>query len=194
MTSDRFLAVQSEIQDAPSPLWERWTIDEIDEGAARVLISRAGNTRQIRGLADHVMTERATASERPTRRLADVLRAEAMRIELDPAAQQWSEESISFGTVPPLQAFLRSRGGKPGLPTNRPLREGDVFWVLVAVWPGATEPPGDLTATELEAHMAALQAAGVDVWDVTAAARQAAKRSYHEVMRRTNEIGVRLSR
>ena len=85
-----------------------------------------------------------------------------------------------------LQAFLRERGGKPGLPTNRPLREGDVFWIMVADWPGGGDPLPDLDAAGLAAHIADLRGAAVDIWDVTAAARQASKRSYHAVLETTN--------
>lgn len=187
MTSERFLTVQAEIEHSPAPLWERWTVDEIDEDATRVLISRAGDARQLRDIAERVMTERTSPSSGPTRRLVGVLRSEAMRVELDPAAQEWSEESFGFAPTARLHEFLRGRSGKPGLPTDRPLREGDVFWVLVADWQGSPDPPSDLSMTELENHIAQLEQATPDVWDVTAAARQAAKRFHHEALRKTNE-------
>jgi hypothetical protein len=185
MTSERFLAVQAEIRHSPAPLWERWTIDEIDEEFARVLISRAGNASRLRDMAGQVATESSPSSS--PRRLSSVLRDEAMRGELNPTTEQWSEEALGYGHLALLQTFLRSRGGKPGLPTNRPLREGDVFWVMVADWPGPVEPPADMSRPDLESHIAALKDANADVWDVTAAARQAAKRSYHEVLKKTYE-------
>jgi len=185
MTSERFLAVQAEIRQSPAPLWERWTIDEIDEEFARVLISRAGNASRLRDMAGQVATESSPASS--SRRMSSVLRDEAMRGELNPRTEQWSEEALGYGHLTLLQTFVRSRGGKPGLPTNRPLREGDVFWVMVADWPGPVEPPADMSRADLESHIAALKEATADVWDVTAAARQAAKRSYHEVLRKANE-------
>ena len=110
-----------------------------------------------------------------------------MRGELNPASAQWSDESIGYAHLVLLQSFLRSRGGKPGLPTNRLLREGDVFWVMVADWQGRIEPREDMPAVEMEAHATGLRRADADVWDVTAAARQAAKREYHEVVRKASE-------
>ena len=185
MTSERFLTVQAELRQSPAALWERWTVDEIDEEFARVLIARAANTAQLREIAGLVMAAELPATS--PRKLGALLRTEAMRAELNPGSEQWSDESYGYVHLALLRTFLRGRGGKPGLPTSRPPREGDVVWVMVADWPGPSEPLGDLSRPELEAHIAALRRANADVWDVTAAARQAAKRSYHEVLRRTSE-------
>lgn len=185
MTSERLLAAQAEIQAAPAALWERWTIDETEEEFARLLISRAANTDQLREIAGLVTEEGSPQTGKPE--LGGLLRSQAMHAELNPATAQWSEECFGHVRLSLLRSFLRGRAGKPGLPRNRPLREGDVFWVMVADWPGPPEPLGDFSAAELEVHVAALRTAEADVWDVTAAARQAAKRSYHEVLRRANE-------
>jgi hypothetical protein len=181
MASERFLTVQAELQHAPTPMWERWTIDEIDEESARVLITRAGDPADLHEIADQV----ATGGRARPHELSDFLRAHAMRIELDHGRQQWHDESLAYAPLPLLQTFLRGRSGKPGLPTNRPLREGDVFWVMGTDWPGAAEPLPDLDAEGFAAHIADLRRARADIWDVTAAARQAAKHSSHEVVEKT---------
>ena len=181
MASERFLTVQAELQHAPTPLWERWTIDEIDEEFARILITRAGDAADLHEIADQV----ATGSRARPHELSDVLRAHAMRVELDPGRQQWQDESLAYAPLAALQTFLRGRGGKPGLPTNRPLREGDVFWVMVADWPGSRDPLPDLDAKGFATHISDLRRAGADIWDVTAAARQASKHSSHEVVEKT---------
>jgi len=182
MASERFLTVQAELQHAPTPLWERWTIDEIDEEFARILISRAGNPADLQEIAQQV----STGSRGQAHELSSVLRAHAMRVELDRSGQDWHQESLGYVPLDRLETFLRGRGGKPGLPTNRPIREGDVFWVMVADWPGGADPLPDLDAPGLSEHMAVLARAGADIWDVTAAARQASKRSSHEVVETTN--------
>jgi len=184
MTSERFLATQAEIEQAPAALWERWTIDEIDEEFARVLIARAAVTARIRAIAGSVVGDLSSPGQR--HRIADLLKAAAMSAELEPSTEQWSEESYGYARLEALQKFLRARGGKPGLPSERALREGDVFWA-VATDAAPFRPLADMTPAELETHIAVLRKGRADVWDVTAAARQAAKRSYHEVVRRANE-------
>jgi hypothetical protein len=155
--------------------WERWTIDEIDEGRARVLISISLRPAQAERLA-----EDSAGVGRPVERKRAV-RAAVMDVELAPRTEMWSDERDVYLPLVELEALLRRRGGKPGLPGGRPLREGDVFWVVLYQPVGAamsdarSEQAVDVIRQYIEA--------GADVLDVTAAARQAAKTWYQQAIR-----------
>src|SRR4051794_9586970 len=171
MASERFLTVQSAIQASAEPIWERWTIDEVDEDVVRVLVSRSTRPEELSDIAGDVAPVNADAPS--DRVMRDRLHSHAMRVELDSAAYRWSRERAMFIAKPVLEPFLRARGGKPGLPTNRPLREGDVFWVLLPGGAAMDLPPErGATVTAGAERVAEYRARHADVWDVTAAARQ----------------------
>lgn len=180
--TDEMIAAQTIIAGSEQTSWQRWTIDEIDEDVVRVLITSAQDPAQARGLSTSLIAA-ASGSESATSvgiRLSDVARDQAMDVETGPIADRWEEEVAAFAERQPLQRFLRRRGGKPGLPRSRPLREGDVFWVIA---PRGLPSPGAPTRDNRRLPLESYLELGVDVWDVTAAARQASKRRYHEVQR-----------
>jgi hypothetical protein len=154
--------------------WERWTIDEIFDGHIRLLICRAtaaGAPEVVRALAALPLLEdrRGTPGK-------SFVRDTAMAYEMASVDATWSDETAAFVATPALAAFLGRRTDKPGLPQNRELREGDVFWVFVAF--DAPQP-----GRSRDRWLAAYVDAGAQVWDVTAAARQAVKRLYHRAQR-----------
>lgn len=154
--------------------WERWTIDERFDGRVRVLVCRA-----IGDAAPDVVRSLAALPLREDRRGApgrSFVRETAMTYELASVDATWSEETAAFAAEDALSAFLGRRTDKPGLPQNRELREGDVFWVFV---PYDGPRPGGGRDRWLRAYTDA----GAQVWDVTAAARQAVKRLYHRAQR-----------
>jgi hypothetical protein len=101
--------------------------------------------------------------------------------------QSWSDERPSFMETDSLGRFLKHRSGKPGLPHDRPLREGDVFLVAVNQRDLAQEPLSGAgrPAAGTDEVLAAYESAGVDVFDVTAAARQSAKALHDAAIRAT---------
>jgi hypothetical protein len=155
-------------EQATSVTWQRWTIDEIDEGVARVAVAHSEY-----GLDPDVAEARELGYE------PDRLRHAVFEAEDAPPEHLWSDEEAVFLPVDTLDRLLRRRSRIHGLPRRRQLREGDVFW-MVAPTPadGPTVPLP--RPEELPAVAAKL---GVEVWDVTAAARQAAKRGYHRAVR-----------
>jgi hypothetical protein len=173
----------SRLQDlarARDLVWERWTIDEIDEGMARVLVARARAPEEIRAIADRLWGE---VDRGGSRRASSALRRLVALIEVRPPLDQWAPEEIHFFGLTDVAPTLAARRGKPGLPGERPLREGDVFWVLAADEPTALA----LHTPAGEREVMALRLGSFDVWDVTAAARQVAKRSYHHAVRMAGE-------
>lgn len=190
MASERFVATQVAMQVSPeTPTWERWTIDEVDEGVVRVLVSRSLVPDELRTISEEVLTP--AGGRRSGRATRTALHQQAMRVELDSSEQRWSRERAIFVAQPILEDLLRARGGKPGLPTNRPLREGDVFWILLPAGPGMALPPDrGGTLVDGAARVAEYRALKADVWDVTAAARQAAKRNYHHAVRVAGDEAV----
>jgi hypothetical protein len=156
-------------------LWERWTIDELFDEVARVLVCRA---EPLPSHATMIETLRATEEQAApdAADLAGTLRAAVAEAEIR-GGEAWSDEAWSFVEVRRLARFLKRRAGKPGLPHNRPLREGDVFLVVVDRKRLATDSLSDAgrSAREVGEALAAYEAAGIEVFDVTAAARQSAK-------------------
>jgi hypothetical protein len=166
-------------------LWERWTIDELFDQVARVLVCRA---EPLPSHATLIETVRPPADEtRPdTEAVAATLRAAVAEAEIR-GGESWSDETWSFIDVSRLATFLERRGGKPGLPRNRPLREGDVFLVSVERDALKAMPLSDegRSAREIGDAVTAYEAAGLEVFDVTAAARQSAKVLHDAALRAT---------
>jgi hypothetical protein len=154
--------------------WERWTIDETFDGHVRLLVcsstsDAAGDV--VRSLAAVPLREDRRGS--PGR---SFVRDQAMAYELASAGETWSDEIATFVGIAALSSFLGRRVDKPGLPSIRSLREGDVFWVFV---PFDTPPPRGSP----DGWLTTYGDAGAQVWDVTAAARQSVKRLYHRAQR-----------
>jgi hypothetical protein len=157
----------------PPVTWQRWTIDEIDEGVARVAVAHSEY-----GL-DPDVAEAHQRGRGPERLRQAVFEAEDV-----PPEHIWSDEEPAFFPVATLERLLRRRSKIRGLPGRRQLREGDVFWIVAPTHPDVETVP--LPAPEdLPAVAAALD---VQVWDVTAAARQAAKRGYDRAVRATGGV------
>ena len=149
--------------------WERWTIDEIDEGVVRVAVART-----------EYALDPAVAEAYFEQADAETLRQAVFEAEDAPPEHIWGDEEAVFLPVPELDKLLRQRTQVRGLPDRRPLREGDVFWVLLLSDDVAESTLRGVSSSELPARAAELKA---EVWDVTAAARQAAKRSYDRAVR-----------
>lgn len=182
-----FLSRQAALYTAPSATWERWTIDEIDEDVARVLIASAADREWIRSTSEQILAETTSAMAEGTS-LADAVREQAMDAELEVASDIWTDEVAAFASLAPLGKFLNRRQGKPGLPTSRPLREGDVFWVVAPTLAQASMSELETVPLRRFAErIAELVEADADVWDVTAAARQAVKASYSRTVRESDE-------
>lgn len=111
------------MEEIPSR-WERWTIDEIGEGVARVLISEALMPERAVQMAAESGSQ-ASPAER-----ARALRNTVMELERGRPEELWTDERDVYLPVDHLSQLLKQRAGKPGLPGRRPLREGDVFWVV----------------------------------------------------------------
>jgi hypothetical protein len=171
--------------DPAALLWERWTIDELFDQVARVLVCRA---EPLASHATLIETVRAGANDtRPDAEdVAAILRAAVAEAEIR-GGESWSEEAWSFIDVSLLATFLERRTGKPGLPRNRPLREGDVFLVAVERDALGATPLSETgrAAREIGDTIAAYEAAGLEVFDVTAAARQSAKVLHDAALRAT---------
>jgi hypothetical protein len=179
LATARFLTVQTTIQaTAEPPVWERWTIDEVDADVVRVLVSQARDPVRLQEISDSIV--RPGEAEISAGVLRDRLHRASMAVELASTEAQWTDEGSMFVTAPIIEAFLREREGKPGLPTNRPLREGDVFWIILTSGPSLEPPPERGTSLAAGAvRVAEYRDRHGDVWDVTAAARQAAKLDAH---------------
>lgn len=159
--------------------WERWTIDEIGEGVARVLVSTARQPSQAAALSEDFLPDTSSSQRRRA------LRARVMNLELGPPAEMWSDERDVYLPIDQLTSFVRRRGGKPGLPGQRPLREGDVFWV-VAYQSAERSVAQARTVPEARELISQYIQADADVFDVTAAARQAAKTWYQSAVQRAS--------
>jgi hypothetical protein len=190
MASERFVAIQEAVQASPeTPTWERWTIDEVDEGVVRVLVSEALDPEELRTISEAILAPEARGPRDHATRNA--LHRQAMRVELARSEQRWSSERAIFMAQSVLEPLLRERTGKPGLPTNRPLREGDVFWVILPAGSGLALPPDRGATLDIgAARVAQYLRLGADVWDVTAAARQVAKQDYHHSVRIAADAAV----
>jgi hypothetical protein len=150
--------------------WQRWTIDELYESKARLLVSEPRDPREAAAVTDAV----GSILTDDGRGRAAALRQTAMDVEL--AADRWGDERTHVVDRLGLEALLKARAGKPGLPGPRPLREGDVFWVFAVG--GDQVDPGALVRDR------------VVVLDVTAAARQVAKRTYAEAVARQFDLSA----
>jgi len=155
---------------------ERWVIDEIDAGVVRVL--RAD-------IADGVTLEVEDDRLARVRDDGGAAREIAMEIEGLPTAA-WTEEREWQVDVEALGAFLLEgvrRSGPPGLPARVDLREGDVYWVLAPDTGYANPHLRDFDEAEgAGPTLARFLDGGGQIWDVTAAARQAIKRLYAEAL------------
>ena len=159
--------------------WERWTVDEIADGVARVLVARESPARSADALEDLRAPARAAAvaagpAETHRRAMAAEDRTDA-----------WLDEVGTYLEASRLARFVdRHRHGKPGLPGRRPLREGDVFYVEIPADP-SFEGLGDGAAGPDRAAepLGRYETAEVDVLDLTAAARQSAKVVYQRTVR-----------
>lgn len=146
--------------------WQRWTIDELFEGRARVLVSLArqpleSTAAEARDLAG----DQARAGAR--------LRQAVVRAETTSPADLWGPEVVTYVNTRTLERFLRRRTEIPALPDARDLREGDVFWIVQFAEGPVLSPSALLRGAQRD----------VEAWDVTAAARQAAKVTYDEAVR-----------
>lgn len=159
--------------------WQRWTIDEIDGGVARLAIAESPY-----GL------DPAAAEAYYTGAPVGEFRQAIVEAEIAPPEHIWGDELPVYAREDDLQRFLHRRRKARGLPDPRPLREGDVFWVLL---PPDTDEALLAQLTPAEA-MARADELNVAVWDVTAAARQAAKVTYESAVRVAGNEGRRSRR
>jgi len=168
--------------DSDAQLWERWTIDELFDEVARVLVCRAEPQPSHATMVEALRAANETAPG--SKPVAETLRAAVAEAEIR-GREAWSDETWSFVDTRRLARFLKRRAGKPGLPHNRPLREGDVFLVAVDRTRLGASPLSDTSqgVREVGATLAAYEAAGIEVFDVTAAARQSAKILHDAAMR-----------
>jgi hypothetical protein len=145
---------------------ERWTIDEMTESTVTLLRS-------------HYDAEFGTGDSPD---LGDVV----TRAELEVPSDRWSDEVDSVLLREDLTAFINEavgRFGPPGLREPRSLREGDVYWL---VWEEKQPSPDSRIGLEgTEEFLAACRRGLVGAGDVTAAARQAAKRTYFQAVEKT---------
>lgn len=168
------------LRSYPRSDWERWTIDEKTDGHVRVLVAQTQSRQQVERLRQSM--QRSDPTGREAERTAR-LRVVAMALEQDDEA--WSDEVEFFFEESALEEFLnRRRRGKPGLPGARPLREGDVFYVEIPAevqWRPSSEEVQSTPGVARE-MLSSFMASGVEVWDLTAAARQASKLDYHRAL------------
>ena len=148
--------------------WQRWTIDEIDAGLARVAVADS-----------EYPLESGAAEAMDTKQPVDKVRAAVFKVENAPPDDVWGDEQPVYMPVEELREFLKRRAEIRALPDPRPLREGDVFWIVQSPDLDENARRG-LTAAKIMDRADKLQP---QVWDVTAAARQAAKRTYDDAVR-----------
>ena len=186
MDTTRFAEAQVDLAAAAHAVFQRWTVDEIADDVVRVLVGEVIDPDHLHATTKVVLDWLASPVADRTE-LGRQLQDQAMEVELASASATWSEELAVYLPLANLRAFLQGRrGGKPGLPKTRPLREGDTFWVLLPArpTPGLPEDAEDELAAGALWLLAAEQV-NADVWDVTAAARQASKHAYQAVVRTT---------
>jgi hypothetical protein len=149
--------------------WQRWTIDEIDAGLARVAVAASEYPLE------------STVAEAAYEEGGDLeaVRDAVFGVENSPPEDIWGDEEAAYLAVDDLDTFLKRRADIKALPDPRPLREGDVFWIVLPVELEEEARLG-LTAIDLLARAEQLKP---QIWDVTAAARQAAKRTYDDAVR-----------
>lgn len=148
--------------------WQRWTIDEVDAGLARVAVAESEFP-----LESTVAEAYATGDD------VEAVRNAVFRVENSPPEAIWGDEEAVYLAADDLESFLKRRAAIRALPDPRPLREGDVFWIVLPAEVEEEELRG-LTAIDVVGRAERL---APQVWDVTAAARQAAKRTYDDALR-----------
>ena len=153
--------------------WQRWTIDEIDLGVVRLAVAEAQQPLES-GVAE------AEDHGTPGR-----VRARVFDVEEVPPDDLWGDEQVEYMKEDQLRPLLKRRSRIRGLPKNRPLREGDVFWIVL---PARAEDEEVHTVTVRQ--VALDKSLDVQVWDVTAAARQVAKRTYDDAVRAASDEEV----
>ena len=151
--------------------WQRWTIDELDEGSARVLV------------ADALQPLESTVAEAFDGGTAESIRSAVLTVEDAPSADLWAEERAVQLTVAALEPFVKLRQATPGLPDPRPLREGDVFWVVLPT----TDERSSLRDLTPEQILASADQLALHLSDITAAARQSAKLADDAVVRAASD-------
>jgi hypothetical protein len=169
----------------PKPDWERWTVDEITDGRVRLLVAAARRTRSLQRLPRGLDQRRSRGGGLDARD-ADWLRSTALELELPRKDVIWAEEVETFCQLTALQDFVDAqRQGKPGLPAVRPVREGDVYYVEIPSDLGSVRSisAGDVTRGVGLELLSTYEQRGVQVWDMTAAARQSSKLVYARAIR-----------
>jgi hypothetical protein len=166
--------------------WERWTLDEILDSRVRLLTCEARESIVAEVIA---LAPQLAGLEEAGPDNGEVATA-ATAIELKPTQETWTDEIGVIVDEAELTLLLRRRISRGGLPGQRPLREGDVFWVLVPFGTDASWAPTSGLVMRAPGHWVsraqtptevihAYAEAGAVVLDLTAAARQAIKHIYH---------------
>lgn len=143
---------------------ERWTIDELAESTVTLLRS------VYRGEIDATDTD-------------DLRREVVISRERDLTSEVWSEEDDFVLDRQALARFIGDavdRTHASELPGARELREADVYWI--ASEQSVFEPQGTIGPEDTTRFLVAYDNPAVKVWDVTAAARQAAKVTYFQAI------------
>lgn len=153
--------------------WQRWTIDDLADGFARVLVADA--TQPL----ESSLAEALDSGAAP-----DVVQEAVTKVEDAPPDDLWTEERPAHLPLELLEPFLRLRAPVPGLPDPRPLREGDVFWVVLPTT-DLESTLADLTPAQVVASAEQLE---VQVSDLTAAARQRAKVANEAALRAGSDL------
>jgi hypothetical protein len=86
-----------------------------------------------------------------------------------------------------LEPFVRLRQATPGLPDPRPLREGDVFWLVLPM----TDVPSSLSGLTPEEILASADELALHLSDITVAARQSVKLADDAAVRAASDKGGR---
>lgn len=153
--------------------WQRWTIEEVAEELARMLVAGAEEPRA----SELARTLDTDASPEATQEAVT-------RVEEHAPDELWTEEEQAYLSIELLEPFVRLRSPVPGLPDPRPIREGDVFWVVL--------PTTDLESTLVGLTPAQVVASAdqldIRVWDITAAARQRAKVASEAALRAGSKL------
>ena len=142
---------------------ERWAIDELTDSTATLLRCAYNQRFELPDSRDgrSVIEEGETA-------IASVV---------------WGEEYDRVLDRQPLERFIRRwvrRSRRPGLPPARPLREGDVYWVISRQAMSSQQDSAEKESTRQ--FLATCEQHVVEIWDVTGAARQAVKDAHFRVM------------
>jgi len=153
--------------------WQRWTIEEVAERLARMLVAGAQEP-----LASALaLTLDATATP-------EAIQAAVSHVEAVSPDELWTEEQPAYVSLDLLEPFVRLRSPLPGLPDPRPIREGDVFWVVLPTTAVASTLVG-LTPAQVVASADQLD---LRAWDITAAARQRAKVASEAALRAGSKL------